>query len=189
MNPKTLGLILVSAIASMALFASNAMATTIEKGGAAQTSSVTIEATLNSSSWLLTDTAGFLANTCSASTLKWSTSSPFTGTTVSGPVSTLSSSSCTNGTPTLDAAGTLSIEHVPGTTKGTVRSTGTKTTVPSPFGTLTCTTSNTDIGMLTGVPSSTGVLDIFAVLSCTVIGTAKWSGTYVITTSGIGVVA
>ncbi len=190
MKPKVLGLVALSAMALMALTASSATATTIATGGAAKLASETIEATIASGgSSLLTDTAGFTANTCTSSTIKGSTVSPFTGTTVGAPISTLSFSSCSNGNPTVDAAGTLSFEHVTGTAwKGTVRWTGAKLTVPSPFGTLTCTTSNTDIGMLTGVTSGTGVLDINAVLSCTVIATAKWSGTYVITTPGIAVV-
>lgn len=191
MNSKSFGLALVSAMALMTFTASNAAATTtIATGGVAYLGAETIEATIASGgSWLLTDTAGFAANTCTSSTLKWGTSSPYTGTTVSGPLSTFASSNCSEGNPTVDAAGTISLEHVSGTAlKGTVRWSGGKLTIPSFFGPLTCTTSNTDIGMLTGVTSSTGVLDINTVLSCTVIGSAKWSGTYVVTTPGIAVV-
>ena len=184
---KILGVVAVAAMALMA-FAGTASATTLEVGGVAKNSSVAIEATLKESSALLADTAGFTANTCTASTVKGSTSSPFTGTTVGGPISTLSWSSCTEGNPTVDAAGTVSVERIGGTTNGTVRSSGAKVTIPSFFGNLTCTTSNTDIGTLTGVSSGAAKFDINAVLSCTVIGTAKWTGTYTVTSpAGLGV--
>ncbi len=178
---KILGVVAVAAMAAMA-FASTASATTLEVGGVARNAAVSIEATLASgASTILTDTFGVPANTCTTSTLKGSTSSPFSGTTVGGPISTWDTSNCLEGNWTTDATGTLSVERIGTTTNGTVRSSGAKFTVPSPFGTLTCTTSNTDIGTLTGVASGAAKLDLNAVLSCTVIGTAKWSGTYTLT--------
>jgi hypothetical protein len=163
--------------------------TTLEVGGVAQNKEVkTIASIASGSSWLLTDTAGFAANTCTASTLEGHTESPFTGTTVSGPVTSLSFSSCTEGNPTVESLGTLSVERIGTTTNGTVRSNGAKIKVPSFFGNLTCTTSNTDIGTLTGVASGKAKLDLSAVLSCTVLSTAKLSGTYTVTTpEGLGV--
>ena len=51
--------------------------------------------------------------------------------------------------------------------------------MPSPFGTLTCTTSNTDIGTLTGVKEGNATMDINAVLNCgAFLPSAKWEGTY-----------
>ncbi len=163
--------------------------TALEVEGVAKSSEVALEATIASGGSLLVgDTFGATANTCTASTVKGHTESPFTGSTVGGPVTSLSFSSCTEGTPTVDGMGTLSIEHILGTTNGTVRSSKAKVTVPSFFGTMTCTTSNTDIGTLTGVKSGSATLDINAVLSCTVVGTAKWSGTYTVTSpAGLGV--
>jgi hypothetical protein len=186
-------IITAAAVAAMALmaFASTASATTLSVGGVKQNKAVTIEATIKSGgSALLTDTAGFAANTCTSSTVKGSTTS-FTsaGTApIGGPLSTLSFSGCTEGNPTVDAAGSLTVEWIKGTTNGTVRSNGAKVTVPSFFGTLTCTTSNTDVGTLTGVAAGNATFDINAVLSCTVISTAKWSGTYTVTSpAGLGV--
>ncbi len=178
---KILGVAAVAAMALMA-FASPASATTLEVGGVARNASVSIEATIASGgSALLTDTFGVTANTCTTSTVKGNTEHVFSGSTISGPVSTLSFSNCSEGNPTTDIAGILSIERIGTTTNGTVRSTDAKVTVPSFFGTLTCLTNGTDVGTLTGVASGSAKFDINAVLSCTVIGTAKWSGTYTLT--------
>lgn len=176
----------LSALATLA-FASIASATTLEKNGVRQTGAVTIEASVESgNSILLSDTSGIVANTCTVSLVK-GTSSVFTGTAVSGPISTLSWSSCTEGNPTVDSAGTLSVEWIKETT-GTVRSNGAKVTVPSIFGNLTCTTSNTDLGTVSGVSTGSAPMALNAVLSCSVIGTARWQGTYVVTgPQGLGV--
>jgi hypothetical protein len=182
MKSKVIGPILLFAIALMALTANSATATTIAVGGVTQTKAVTLEATIASGgSALLTDTSNFTANTCTTSFVKVSDSTAFTGTTVSGPISTLSFSNCSEGNPTVDAAGTLSVERIGTTANGTVRSNGAKITVPSFFGTLTCTTSSTDIGTVTGALSGSAHLDVNAVLSCTVTGSARWSGTYTFT--------
>jgi hypothetical protein len=187
-------LVVLAALALAALAgASSASATTLELAGAAQNKSVSIEATLiPGGSSQQTETFGALVGTCTASTIKWATVTPFSGTTVSGPISSWSWSSCTEGTTVVDAAGTLSIERIGTTTNGTVRSNGTKFTTQSFFGTLACSTSNTDIGTLTGVGKGTehAKLDINAVLSCTVVGSVKWSGVYTITSpTGLGVTA
>ncbi|HWC48778.1 MAG TPA: hypothetical protein VG448_07850 [Solirubrobacterales bacterium] len=190
---KILGVVAVAALALMA-FASTASATTLETKGVAVNSAETIEATLASgASALLTDTNNVSANTCTSSTVKGTTakdsSGDFTGPVVEGPISTLTWSNCTQGNPTAELNGTLSVENISGTTNGTVRSNGAKVKVPSFFGTLTCTTSNTDIGKLNGVKEGNATFTINAVLTCTVIGSAKWSGTYTITTANLGVSA
>jgi hypothetical protein len=168
---------------------STASATTLEVGGLAKNGEVAFETSLKSGTSLLeTATGGGLLNTCAASTLKGHTSSPFTGTTVGGPVTVLSYGTCTEGTPTVDATGSLTVELIGKTTNGTVRLNGTKTTIPSVFGVITCTTSNTDIGTLTGAASGIATLDINAVLSCTVYGSVQMSGTYTVTSpTGLGV--
>lgn len=156
--------------------ASSASAATLEIAGVAQNKSVTLENSIApSGSLLLTDTSGVTINTCTASTVKWATASPFTSTIVGGPISTLSWSSCSEGNTTVDAAGTFRIDRIGTTTNGTVIWNGAQFTIPSFFGPLTCTTSSADIGTLTGVAKTTehGSLDINAVISCTVIGTAK----------------
>ncbi|HWC48779.1 MAG TPA: hypothetical protein VG448_07855 [Solirubrobacterales bacterium] len=183
---KILGVVAVAAMALMA-FASTASATTLEVGGVAKNEAVTIKASLKENSALLTDTNNISANTCTTSTVEGKTST-FTGAAVEGPISALSWSNCTQGNPTVDAKGSLSVTNISGTTNGTVRSTGANVTVPSFFGNLTCTTSNTDLGTLNGKKEGSATMTINAVLSCTVIGTARWSGTYTVTSpSGLGV--
>jgi hypothetical protein len=186
---KILGVVAVAALALMA-FASSASATTLEIEGVTQNKEVTIEASLLSgSSALFADTFGFSQNTCTASTVKGHTVSPFTGTTVGGPVTTLGWTGCSAGNPTAHKTGTLSVEAKSGTTSGTVRSSGAEITFPAVGGgTITCTTENTDLGLLTGVATGQARLDINAILSCTSIGTMRWTSTYQITSpKGLGV--
>ena len=102
----------------------------------------------------------------------------------------LTFSSCTNEKVVTDVGGTLSIENITGTTNGTLRSNGAKVTVPSPFGLLTCTTSNTDVGVLTGTASGTSVVHVNALLNCgAFLPSAKWEGTYNVTGHSLGTVA
>jgi hypothetical protein len=162
----------------------------LEVGGAAKNESVALKASLKSgTSSLLADTSGFFANTCTSSTVEGKTEGSFTGSSVGGKVSALSFSSCKEGNPTVDAAGSLSVSWISGTTNGTVSSSNAKVTVPSAFGTLTCTTpeAGTDLGTLTGVASGTATMDVNAVLACGAID-AKWTGTYTVTSpEGLGV--
>ncbi|HET9152707.1 MAG TPA: hypothetical protein VFN85_01165 [Solirubrobacterales bacterium] len=190
---KILGMAAVAALALMA-FASTASATTLEIGGSPTLNSVTIESTIKSgTSALLTDTAGFFANTCTSSTVNGATTATAkSGSRVSGPISSLTFSSCTEEPVVVHNAGTLTVEHIAGTTNGTVRSIGAFVTSPSPFGLLECRTAEgegTDIGTLTGVASTTehATMDINAGLNCGAI-TAKWKGTYTVTSpTGLGV--
>jgi hypothetical protein len=192
---KLLGVVAVTALALMA-FVSTASATTLEVGGAKQTGSVAIKATLKSgTSALLSDTSGFFANTCTVSTVEGTTKTFTTAGTgaIGGPISTLSwgtaATPCKEGNPTVQAAGNLLVSWLPSTTNGTVRSQNAKVKVPSALGTLTCTTpeGGTTLGTLTGVASGQATIDINAVLSCGI--TAKWTGTYVVTSpEGLGVV-
>jgi hypothetical protein len=188
MNPKALGLAVLSAMALM-VSASTASATTLEIGGVAKNAEVALETTIGSGgSFLETDTSNFSANTCTSSAIKGHTESPFTGTTVGGPITTLSWTNCTEGNPTVDKAGVFSVERIGTTTNGTVRWTGSTITTPSFFGTFECTTNNTDIGTITGVASGSAIFHVNAVVSCTLIGSAKWSGTYTVTSpAGLGV--
>ncbi|HEV2858712.1 MAG TPA: hypothetical protein VGW80_09955 [Solirubrobacterales bacterium] len=198
---KILGVVAAAAMALMA-FASTASATTLEIGGVKQTSAVTIVSSLKAgTSAILKDTSGSFANTCTESTVEGKTST-FTGTTVSGPISSLTFKSCKEEPVVVDTTGSLSVEWIPTTaketeegktsTKGTVRSIGAKVTSPSPFGALTCTTAaspGTDIGTLTGVSSGAATMDINAVLNCGFfLPSAKWEGTYTVTSpAGLGV--
>jgi hypothetical protein len=188
---KILGVVAVAALALMA-FASSASATSLEINGSKVTATdVTIEATLKSgTSALLTDTSGFFANTCTASTVKGNNSTKTTGTPVEGPITTLDFTSCKEEPVKADATGSLTVENISGTTNGTVRSIGAEVTSPSPFGQLDCKTAaspGTDIGTLTGVASGNATMDISATLNCGAI-TAKWTGTYTVTSpTGLGV--
>jgi hypothetical protein len=183
----------VLATTALLAFVSTASATTLEVKGVKQTGSVAIEATIAAGgSTLLTDTLNNFGNTSKASVLKWETQTPFTvaGTgAIGGPVTFLEWSGSVEGNPVVDAKGSLSFEWLKGTTNATVRSNSTKVTWPSFFGPLTCTTSNTPIGTLKGVAAGNATIEINSVLTCTVIGTAKWSGTYTVTSpAGLGVI-
>lgn len=188
---KILGVAAFAAMALMA-FASTASATTLETNGVKQTGTVTLKGTLEpETSALLTDTSGAFANTCTSSTVEGSDSTATTGTTVSGPITALSFSNCTDETVVVDEKGSLSVEWIKGTTNGTLRSTGAKVTVPATlFGfkvTVTCVTEKTDLGTITGKASGSATIDINAVLNCgSSLPSAPWKGSYVTTTSSGG---
>jgi hypothetical protein len=189
MKLRSLVPIALSAMALMASTASSASATTMEIGGTAQNQEITYTFRLKVGfSFIITDTSGFAANTCKEAHIHGHVSFPFDAVSVLGGITSFYYKSCTEGNPTVDSAGTLSFERIGTTTNGTVRSNGLKITVPSFFGTLTCTTSNTDFGTLTGVSSGEATLDVNAVVSCTVIGDSRWQGTLSASTpSGLGV--
>jgi len=182
---KILGVAAVAALALMA-FASTASATTLATNGVTQTGAVTLEGTLTTkTSALLQDTGGNFANTCTSSTVEGTTTS-FTGPEVSGPISVLSFSGCTNEPVVVHKTGTLSVEVIGSGPNGTVRSSGAEVTVPTGiFGTVNCKTNNTDLGTLTGSSTGTAEIDINAVLNCGFfLPSAKWEGTYVLTVPG-----
>jgi hypothetical protein len=181
----------VAAVAALLACASAASATTLEVKGLKQAGAVTVKASLKQGTSILqTDTEANQINTCTTSLLEGS-STVFTGTTVTAPLSTLSYSNCTEGNPTIDSRGSLTVERIGTTTNGTVRWSGLKWTTPSVFGVLTCQTAaspGTDVGTLTGVATGQATLDINAVLECTLFGSEKWTGTYTVTSpEGLGV--
>jgi hypothetical protein len=188
---KILGIAAVTALALMA-FAGTAAATTLETNAVTQSQSVTIKATLSGSA-TLKDTSNTFANTCTESTVEGSTN-VFTGTTVSGNVAALTFSKCTHEKVEVLKKGSLSVERIGTTTNGTVRSTGAEVKVPvtilGSVVTATCTTSGTDIGTLTGAATGADAsdIDVNAVLNCgSILPSAKWEGTYLITGHAIGV--
>ncbi len=191
---KILGIAAVAAMALTAFTAASASATTLEVGGAAQNKTVALSASLKSgTSAILSRTDGSLANTCTVSTVAGSTVTPFTGTTVTGPISSLTFTSCER-TVTVHKAGTLHVAFKSGT-DGTVTSSNAEVTVGSPFGTLNCKTGEgVDLGTLTGTdgtPATHAEMDINAVLNCGfLVPSASWKGTYIVTSpTGLGVVA
>jgi len=188
---KILGAAAVAALALMA-FASTASATTIETNGVTKAGAVTFDWSLSGSTEWET-TAGAFLNTCSSGTWAWTTA-VWSGTTVSGSVSTLSSSNCTHEKVVVNSKGSLSIERIGTTTNGTVRSSGASVTVPvTVFGSVvstTCTTSNTDLGTLNGTASGASSITINAILTCSGLApSAKWTGVVTGTGFSSGVVA
>jgi hypothetical protein len=181
--------------------ASSASATTLETKGVAENAAVTLKTTIApGGSFLESETFGVTVNTCTTSTVEGTTVSPFTVAdpgTIGGPITTLSWSNCTEGNPVVetDAAGralngTFNVQHIAGTTSGTVRWNGSKIVTPSPFGFITCTTNNTVIGTINGKKEGTATFTVNAVVPCTVVMSLKWSGTYTFTSpSNLGVVA
>src|SRR5215213_2642758 len=152
---KTLTMLGVTAVVATTLSAfaaASASATTLEINGVTQNQPVTFTMSLGSGdSATLRTTSTMFLNTCSVSHVHGASTSPYTGTRVTEPLSTLTFTSCVNGPVTVTAPGHLNTEHIAGTTYGTMRSEGTEVKVPSPFGILTCKTgAGTDIGTLTG---------------------------------------
>ena len=186
---KMLGLAAVAAMALTAFAVGSASATTLEVEGSTTNAEVTITASLEpSTTATLRTTGGLFANTCTESHVHGNTVSPFTGTTVGGPITTLTFSKCTEEPVVVHQKGSLTITHIAGTTNGTVTSSGAEVTVPSPIGTLTCKTGGgTDIGKLTGATNGTtnltkhATMDIEGVLNCGIIPSAVWEGKYIVT--------
>lgn len=188
---KMLGLAAVAAIALMASAAGSASATTLEVGRVTQNSSVSVSAEAVFSSAIIARTDGSLANACCFNSLGWVTFGPYTGTSVTGPVTILSFTGCER-TVTVHKSGTLHVERIFGSTDGTVSSSGAEITVGSPFGTLNCKTgSGVDIGRLTGKASGNAEIDISAVLNCGfLVPSATWKGSLRVTSpAGLGVSA
>ena len=189
---KMLSLAAVAAMALMAVTAGGASATTLEIGGVVQSGAVTFTIS-NDTSLTLADTEGTQASTCSESHIHGSTT-VFSGTRVTGPLSVLSFSSCTRSPVVVNSPGKLFVEWESGTTSGSVFWEGADVTVPTTFGfSITCTTpaSGTKIGTLDGRASSSehATLTISAVLSCGfLLPSASWSTNYKVTTpTGLGV--
>jgi hypothetical protein len=174
---------------ALLLFAGTASATTLEVKGVKQTGAITIKASLKSGTSLLwKDTSGSFQNTCTASNLELKDSTATTGTSVSGPLSSLSYTKCTSEAITVHKQGTWRLQWIPGTTNLTVFSTGTEITVPGVFFTVTCTTSNTDMGVITGSAAGQGTVHLNAVINCgAFLPSAKLEGTLTVTSpEGLG---
>jgi hypothetical protein len=189
---KMLGPAAVLAMALMAVTAGSASATTLEIGGVVQSGAVTITASAEGS-WVLADTEGSQANTCSVSHLHGITT-VFSGAKVTGIFSEVSFSTCTRSPVTVDAKGGFYIEYEPGTTSGSIFVENTEMTFPTPFGfSVSCKTasSGTKIGTLDGVKSISehATITITAVLSCGfLLPSASMSGSYKVTSpTGLGV--
>jgi hypothetical protein len=191
---KLLAFIAAAALALMGL-AANASATTLETNGVKKSEAISWEATAKTS-LRMTDTTGAFLNTCLNGAIGTTDTTPFSGTTVSGPITRLVIGlPCTHLPIVIDRVGRISIEWIKGTTNGTVRMTETEWTLPMTiFGgliTARCTTNNTDMGTFTGAGSGgTSTIDFNAVLDCgQIFPSTRWEATYVVTGGhAIGVV-
>ncbi|MDQ2630557.1 MAG: hypothetical protein M3Y75_06230 [Actinomycetota bacterium] len=188
---KMLGVAAIAAMAMTAFAAGSASATTLEVGGVAQNGAVTVTESLKTStSTYISRTDGSLANTCDVSNLTAKTVSPFTGSTVTAQVESLSFVNCTRPV-TVHKTGTLHFQHTSGT-NGTVTWSGSEITVSSIFGTLNCQTgAGSNVGTLTGSASGHAVVHYSAVFNCGMfMPSGSWKGTYAVTTpTGLGLVA
>jgi hypothetical protein len=186
---KMIGLGSVMAMALIAVTASIASATTLEITGAAQNQPV--ELTLSEkvgTDTSLKSTEGFNVATCTSGHTGLTTTS-FTGSRVTAPVKTLM---WFCGTLIVHNAGKLYIEHIPGTTDGTVFSEETHITFPTSFGWSNCQTgAGTDIGTLKGTASGNAILTINTVINCGVfLSSTVWKAEWIVTSPyGLGVVA
>jgi hypothetical protein len=186
---KRLG-ILTAAIALAAIFgAGAASATTLEVGGVTRNQAVTVEASLASgTSTVFKDTENVTADTCTASIIKGTTQSPFTSSTVTAPLSSLTFTGCSHSTSVIKP-GKLHFAWTSGT-NATVSSSEAEVTIQwTIFGaTFICKSgAGAPIGTLTG-SASHATLDINGVLTCPFGITTRWTGTYTVTSpTGLGV--
>lgn len=158
--------------------------TTLEVNGSAKEESLSLEASLKSgTSTVLKSMAGELINTCTGASMKWSTKEPYIGDEVHGNLDAVGWSGCSSGQVAVNR-GTLSIVHVPGSTDGTVISSGLWIALKG----YLCKTNRTPIGTLTGVKEGHATMDVDAVLNCGESPSVKWEGTYTVTSpTGLGV--
>jgi hypothetical protein len=187
---KSAGLCALTAMAMMGLGTGSASATTLEIGGVAQGGAVAITVSLKSgTSLIMKDTQGFSVKTCTAWDFQAQTSSPFTGASVTAPISSMSITGCTRPAVVHDP-GKLEITWTSGT-NGKVAWEDAHITTGSAIGTLTCTTGpTTNIGTLTGVASGHATIDVNAVLNCGIIPSTKLeAGLTVTSPTGLGVVS
>ena len=181
---KMLGLLAVAAAALMA-FAATASATTVTSNGSSYTG--TIEAESEGATTL----DGVADITCNNSTVKGSIASHGDTVTAEGPIEEekLTFTSC-NQHVTVESEGSL-IAHATSNGNGTLTSNGAAVVVVITSLGLTCefTTSNTDIGTLTGSKTTGGhaTLDIESSAIPRTGGSffcgssAKWTGSYTVT--------
>jgi len=192
---KILGLAAVAAMALMA-FAGSASATVLRSTSGILPAGTEIDASLKAgTSASLTDTAGHTLVTCTASTVKGKTANAGSATeTVKGTVEKANltfgteTTKCTV-TVTTTEGGELEIHWISGTTNGTLTAKGFKIDINTVlFGVCTYIAGEgIDLGTLTGSTTGEATMDINAVVKLVSGGgicepTAKWVGTYTVTT-------
>lgn len=186
---KMLGFAIAATVLMAVVGASAVSATTLKVNGITQTAAVEIGASLETGAKLIwKDNAGTTLDECFGSTIEGKVTT-VTGASVSGPLSKFSIGLCSHTTTTL-APGSLIITQIGSTANGTVFSAGAEITVMSTaFGTsaLCRTGTGTYIGTLTGATNGTtnntkfATVDLNGKISCGIIGTSTWTGSYTVT--------
>jgi hypothetical protein len=190
---KALGFSAMTAMALLILgTVGTASATTLEVGAIPVSKSVSVVLTLNAgSSLVLKDTSNATVDTCGTSEIKAASQSPFSGTTVTAPLSSLTLSSCSH-TAVATRLGTFHVAWSAGT-NGTVVSSGWEITFQSTIFGASCfakTGSGTKLGTITGVKEGQATMHMNGVIPMGLCGDAVWTGTYAVTSpAGLGVVA
>lgn len=195
MNRMALGLVATVTLVAAAVGASSASATTFEVNGVTGNQSLYFTMSLEpGTSMTFKATANeYLINTCQESELTGVSVSPFSDSTITTPLETLQFSGC-NRTWTIHRAGQLYVEHIPGSTDGTLFWENADLTFRggTPYPTSECKTgTGTHIGTVTGKGSGYAAVDINAVLNCGFLFPAlKWRASYVVTLpTGLGMSA
>lgn len=193
MTLRAIGWAMLAALALMAASASSASATTLEVEGVAENTETTFTADMRptalETTWWATN--GVTIEKCSGSHLQASTVSPFHGATVTAPVTSLTFTGCPEAV-VVDNPGQLIIEWIPSSTDGTVRWENTEVTVSYLGLVVACkSTGKQHVGTLTWAGAGGhSTLYVQTVLSCGLIPTMTWVGTYFVTSpTGLGVVA
>jgi hypothetical protein len=179
-------------VALVVLGAGSASATTLEVKGVAKNEPVTLVGSMTpGTSAILGRTDGSLANTCTTLEMEGSAVSPFSAPSVTGSGKALAFGNCTRPV-TAHKTGLIHVEHIAGTTNGTVISSGAEITVGSPFGTINCRTgAATHLGVVTGTPTGHATLHVNAVINCGfLVPSATLKSAWTITSpTGVGAVA
>ena len=181
---KLMGLAALAATALMAFAGTASAAQLTAPAGTVVKTGTTITASLKAkTSAVLSDTSGFIQNTCTSSTVSGKTTNE-SGTTITGDIETLDFENCNRPTKTL-AGGTL---HIDGT--GTVTGSASEVETETAIGVCVYGTSTgTHLGTLTNAGSATGhaslVINAVLPLIKTVIGScvsdARWKAEYTVT--------
>jgi len=187
---RTFGLAALSLAAFLPATAAVASATELYKWTSATAretvkSGTAVEATLlPGSSSIFKDGSGASFDTCTSSSLSGQTAGAG-GTVVPVPLAGVVLTNCGHTTHVVKP-GELTIEHITGTTNGTVRWSGLEFTVYSTqFGIqILCKTgAAAHLGTLTGASGpGQASLHVDGSVTCTVFGKMTWTGTYVVTT-------
>lgn len=193
MKAKLIGAAALSALALLAIGASTASATTLEVNGVTKNEPVTILASLEpGTSFVVTRTDGFLLNTCLNSHFHGATAAPYTGSRVTGPLTTKFYGECVFPV-VVHKPGQFYIEHIAGTTNATLFFENTEVTVSTAMGvTVNCKSGQgTDVGKLTGAQAGLATVDFHAIFNCGfLLPSATLAGSYWVTSpAGLGVSA